>query len=160
MPASCYFTLNDQKMSALVCSGIGGMAAFSGKPSYVNNPADTAVESAGPLPTGRYYIVGRQSGGRLGWLWDWIKDTASHVQHDQWFALYRNDGTIDDYTFVNGVRRGNFRLHPNGRFGISEGCITLQSPAQFDRLRAYLTSQQTKFIPGTNISYYGTVDVR
>lgn len=136
------------------------MAAFSGKPHYVNNPANTAIKNAGPIPKGRYYIIGRQSGGRLGWLWDWAKDKASHVQHDQWFALYRNDGVIDDYTFVHGVRRGNFRLHPDGRFGISEGCIAIQSPERFDQLRAYLMAQDAKAIPGTNIRYFGTVDVR
>ncbi|WP_254367149.1 tlde1 domain-containing protein [Paraburkholderia sp. NMBU_R16] len=37
----------------------------------------------------------------------------SQTQGHQWFALYRNDGVVDDYTFIDGVRRGNFRLHPN-----------------------------------------------
>lgn len=65
-----------------------------------------------------------------------------------------------DWTFVEGVRRGNFRLHPNGRWGVSDGCITLVSQHQFDRLRDYLLSQPTKPIPGTSTPYYGTVDVR
>jgi hypothetical protein len=33
---------------------------------------------------------------------------------------------IDDSTFVDGVRRGEFRFHPKGRLGISLGCITLE----------------------------------
>ncbi|AOJ09648.1 DUF2778 domain-containing protein [Burkholderia mayonis] len=160
MPAQCFFTLNRQSVSTLVCAGLGGMAAFSGKPGYTNDPDKATAVDRGPLPPGRYYIVSRQSGGRLGWLRDWVKDHVSHVQHDQWFALYRNDGVIDDWTFVNGVRRGNFRIHPNGRFGVSEGCITLTHPASFDRLRAFLLSQPPAKIPGTNITYFGTVDVR
>lgn len=120
MPATCFFLLSNQPVSSFFCPGGGSMPAFSGKDSHVDNPAATAVANAGPLPKGAYYIVGRQSGGRLEWLWDWLKDRASHVDHDQWFALYRNDGVVDDYTFVQGVKRGNFRLHPNGRFGISE----------------------------------------
>ncbi|MDE8555645.1 DUF2778 domain-containing protein [Pantoea vagans] len=31
-----------------------------------------------------------------------------------WFGLFRDDGKIDDLTFVQGIRRGNFRLHPIG----------------------------------------------
>jgi hypothetical protein len=160
MPATCFFTLNNKSVSMLVCPGFASMPAFSGRTAYVDNPAATAVANAGPIPRGRYYIINRQSGGRLGWIRDWFKDHASRVHHDQWFALYRNDRVVSDYTFVNGVRRGNFRLHPNGRFGISEGCITLLSQTQFDQLRGYLLSQETKIIPGTDIKYYGTVDVR
>lgn len=50
----------------------------------------------------------------MGWLYDFVKDQASGVHHEDWFALYRDDGQIDDYTVINGVRRGNFRIHPNG----------------------------------------------
>lgn len=160
MSVSCTFLLNNQPMSTLICPGVGSMAAFSGLPSYVDNPAATAVQDAGPLPKGTYYIVSRQSGGRIGWLRDWLKDRGSNVRHDDWFSLYRNDNVIDDYTFINGVRRGNFRLHPNGRFGVSEGCITLASKAQFYKLRDFLLSQETRAIPGTTIRYYGTVEVR
>lgn len=160
MSVRCTFLLNNQPMSTLICPGFGSMAAFSGKPSYVDNPAATAVQDAGPLPKGTYYIVSRQSGGRLGWLWDWLKDHGSHVHHDDWFSLYRNDNVIDDYAIVNGVRRGNFRLHPNGRFGVSEGCITLASTSQFYKLRDFLLAQETKVIPGTTVKYYGTVEVR
>jgi len=160
MPATCFFVLNDRPVSMLFCPGVGSIPAFSGKEAYVDNPSATAVANAGPLPKGTYYIINRQSGGRFGWLRDWIKDRASRVQHDQWFALYRNDGVVDDYTFIDGVRRGNFRLHPNGRFGISEGCITILSQTQFDKLRQFLLAQETKVIPGTNIKYYGTVEVR
>ena len=84
----------------------------------------------------------------------------SNSERATWFALYSADGKIDDWTFVEGVRRGNFRLHPNGRWGVSDGCITLVSQHQFDRLRNYLLSQPTKPIPGTSTPYYGIVDVQ
>ncbi|WP_433691402.1 tlde1 domain-containing protein [Kosakonia cowanii] len=32
--------------------------------------------------------------------------------HSDWFALYYDDIGIDDWTWVKGVQRGNFRLHP------------------------------------------------
>ena len=160
MTASCFFSLNGQNLSALVCAGLGSMPAFSGGPAYLNDPAKVAVVNNGPLPAGRYYIVSRQSGGKLGWLRELIAERASGAGRSEWFALYRIDGKIDDFTFVEGVRRGNFRLHPIGRRGISEGCITLLSLTQFNRLRTHLLSQESKLIPGTNIKYFGTVDVR
>lgn len=61
---------------------------------------------------------------------------------------------------INGIRRGNFRLHPAGRLGESDGCITLQNPAQFDKLRAFLKAQPTFLVPGTLLRAYGKVTVR
>ncbi|WP_084152591.1 DUF2778 domain-containing protein [Burkholderia sp. A1] len=157
--ARCTFVLNGSRLSALVCDG-RIYSAFSGDRGHENKPSDTALPSLGPLPKGTYYIVDRQSGGRLGWLWDTAAAFLNNAHKDSWFALYRNDGVIDDWTYVNGVKRGGFRLHPVGRSAISEGCITLTSPAQFERLRAYLKSQTPKIIPGSTIRYYGTVEVK
>ena len=65
-----------------------------------------------------------------------------------------------DYTFVKGVKRRSFRLHPRGPLGISEGCITLNDPGQFDQLHKFLIEQKgLTIIPGTTIKYYGTVEV-
>jgi hypothetical protein len=50
------------------------------------------------------------------------------TDRSEWFALYSAD-TADDWVFVNGVQRGNFRLHPKGPRNLSEGCITLADPA-------------------------------
>jgi hypothetical protein len=160
MTASCFFSLNGQNLSSFICQGLGGMPAFSGKPGYLNDPTKVAVAEHGPLPPGRYYIVGRESGGRLGWLKEVLADRTSRTGRNQWFALYRIDNQIDDYTFVQGVKRGNFRLRPIGPRGISEGCITLLSHTHFGRLRAFLLSQEARLIPGTNTKYFGTVDVR
>jgi hypothetical protein len=160
MPVACSFRLNGKRMSVLLCPGFGGVAAFSGDGVSIDDPTATAKQDEGPPPVGKYYIVDRQSGGRLGWLEDAVKDAFVHSNRREWFALYRNDGKIDDWTFVNGVRRGNFRLHPVGRLGESKGCITLANPTQFDQLRAFLKSQASAKIPGTDINYYGTVEVR
>ncbi|AGR69525.1 DUF2778 domain-containing protein [Burkholderia pseudomallei] len=160
MPAQCFYTLNNQRLSTFTCAGFGGVPAFSGESSFINKPDATAIAKAGPIPKGRYYIVTRESGGHLGWLYDFIKDQWSNSNRSTWFGLYRNDGVIDDWTFVNGVKRGNFRLHPTGRWGESEGCITVTTQLQFDRLRKFLLKQSTQLIPGTSIKYYGTVDVR
>lgn len=160
MPAQCFYNLNGQRMPTFMCVGIGGIAAFSGSGVNTNNPSAVAAKDSGPLPRGLYYIVARQSGGRMGWLYDFVKDQASGVHHDDWFALYRDDGQIDDYTMINGVRRGNFRIHPSGRFGRSEGCITIAAPGDVARLRQWLLAQKLGVIPRTSIPYYGTVIVR
>lgn len=114
MPVKCTFLLNNQRMSALQCPGLGAVAAFSGDGASIDNPAATAKKDEGPLPKGTYYIVDRQSGGHLGWLWDTVKDALVHSQR-------------------------------NG------GCITLASPAQFLRLRAFLKAQPALKIPGTGV---------
>lgn len=62
MPVECTFTLNKTAVSILNCPGFGSVAAFSGNGRYVNDPAATAITDKGPLPTGTYYIVDRQSG--------------------------------------------------------------------------------------------------
>ncbi|WGS52993.1 DUF2778 domain-containing protein [Paraburkholderia sp. D15] len=160
MPVSCSFRLNGQRMSVLLCPGLGGIAAFSGDGIYVDDPSATAKKDEGPLPAGTYFIVDRESGGRLGWLRDTIANTFTHTSRSGWFALYRNDGLIDDYTYINGVLRGEFRLHPAGRTNQSKGCITVHNRFQFEKLRTFLKSQPRAVIPGTNISYYGTVNVR
>ncbi|MFP4895909.1 DUF2778 domain-containing protein [Paraburkholderia sp. EG304] len=160
MPVSCTFTLNRRPMSSLLCPGFGGVPAFSGKGRYIDDPDSAKVVSAGAIPKGEYYIVDRESGGHLGWLWDAVKDLLADTHRREWFALYRYEQHIDDWTFVDGVRRGNFRLHPVGRSGESDGCITLSSREQFKALRSYFKAQPPAFIPGTTTRYYGTIDVK
>ncbi|MGN6233591.1 MAG: DUF2778 domain-containing protein [Trinickia sp.] len=156
--ASCTYRLNGERFSTLICDG-RSFVAFSGNAERVNSPEAITNVDSGPLPTGRYYIVDRESGGRLGWLWNLGTRFASGTGRDQWFALYRIDGRIDDETYIDGVRRGNFRLHPIGRGRISKGCITLVSSPAFARLSAYLRSRELAYIPGTHIRCYGVVEV-
>ncbi len=133
-------TLNSKVFTVLECKGVGNFPVFSGTGAGRDNPADVAMADIGPLPPGRYYIVDRQSGGHLGYLKDFFLEHIYGTDRGKWFALYRDDGVIDDFTFIQGVKRGNFRLHPIGPRGLSEGCITLANPVNFDALRNALLS--------------------
>jgi hypothetical protein len=150
--ASCRFTLNSQTYTALD-TPVGSLTAFSGNGPHRNNPRSANVADNGPIPPGMYHIVDRGSGGLVGAITSWA------LGRDEWFALYRDEERIDDQTFVEGVRRGNFRLHPLGPRGISTGCIVLQYAAEFSRLRKYLVSQPKEYVEGTGYRTYGTVSV-
>ncbi len=86
-----------------------------------------------------------------------MKDIGTNTHRADRFALYRNDGKIDDVTVISGIRQAYFRLHPVGRFRESDGCITLPSLAQFTRLRAFLKAQPTLDVPRTKLKAYGRV---
>ncbi len=72
MPIRCTFDLNGKTISTLNCPGFGMVSAFSGTKSGRDNPNATGIEGVGPIPKGTYYIIDRQSGGRLGWFHDAI----------------------------------------------------------------------------------------
>jgi hypothetical protein len=157
--ANCTFELNNEPMSLLKCSNGAQYDAFSGNGApYVNNLNHQATVGAGPLPPGRYYIVDRQSGGRMGWVKDAIQSVTG-TDKSEWFALYRDDGIVDDQTTIDNVMRSAFRLHPSGPLGISEGCVTLSSEIAFAELRNFLRNQVGDFINGTNLKYYGILEV-
>jgi Protein of unknown function (DUF2778) len=160
LPVECTFRLNSKPMSTLRCDGVGDFAAFSGNSSGKNNPAAVAVPDVGPLPPGRYYIVDRGSGGIFSHIKTWAYDIYNHTERGKWFALFRADGEIDDWTIVEGVRRGNFRLHPHGRQNLSEGCITLADPVAFYRLRDRLLQTGPIALPNGKGFAYGMVDVQ
>lgn len=159
MAITCTFSLNSQPGSLLQCYGIGTFSAFSGQKQGRDNPSMTSVENIGPIPKGLYYIVGRQSGGHLDALRLFMLKHFYGTDRSEWFALYRADKKIDDWTFVNGIRRGNFRLHPIGPMKLSEGCITLNHPSEFEVLRTQLLRTNMIDIPGSNLKAYGTVRV-
>lgn len=159
MPVACTFQLNAKPTSVLQCAGIGNFVAFSGRDSGRDNPAAVEKEMIGPLPPGRYYIVDRQSGGHLGWLYDVVRKYGYGTDRDQWFALWREK--TGDTTIINGVHRGQFRLHPIGPQGLSEGCITLTSPHSFAQFAAHLRKQGATWpVPGSSLKAYGWVDVQ
>jgi hypothetical protein len=101
-----------------------------------------------------YYICDRPSGGMLGPL----RDLAGG--RSQWFALYAADGKVDDETLCDEVMRGNFRLHPRIGYGISKGCITLNSEVDFHRVASSLRAMPMERIPGSALLAYGKVTVR
>ncbi|MDF0607085.1 DUF2778 domain-containing protein [Neisseriaceae bacterium TC5R-5] len=129
--------------------------AFSGLDTLVNKRQYVCTAQRGAIPLGRYYIVDRESGGRLGWLWDMFSGGK-----DRWFALYADDGKIDDKTFCQNVQRGEFRLHPKGPAGISKGCITIEKQSDFNIIYGILKASGKVKIPGTDIYTYGIVTVR
>ncbi|MGN7985370.1 DUF2778 domain-containing protein [Burkholderia sp. 22313] len=158
------FLVNNEFLSPLTVDGLGTFDAFSGNGIYRNRGGCTAVPDNGPIPAGKYWIVDRPTGGVGSRAWASIKDTVnsaigSPVDHSEWFALYRDDGMIDDETRINGAKRGQFRLHPAGGQGISIGCITLPSRVDFLRIRTALL--HTKKIPAGNsgLNAYGTIEV-
>jgi hypothetical protein len=160
MPVQCTFRLNNERTSRLYCSGFGGVTAYSGQKDGRDNPRAVAIENIGPIPPGKYYLLDRHSGGRMGWFYDMISQ-ASRLSTDRtkWFMLW-NERTGDS-TFINGVRRGEFRLHPAGSRNTSEGCITVQSPDEFDRLERYIRSRGPDTpVPGTTDKAYGVVVVQ
>ena len=160
MPVRCTFRLNDETTSQLYCSGFGSLEAYSGQKEGRDNPRDTALLNIGPLPAGTYYLVDRESGGMFGWAHDlWSEYGWGSTDHTKWFALWNpNTG---DTTMINGVKRGNFRLHPEGPIRRSEGCITVVSNPEFDRLQRFIRERQPDLsVPGSTLRAYGTVDVR
>jgi hypothetical protein len=146
-------------MSVLHCDGIGDFAAFSGDGPGKDNPGAIAIPNVGPLPPGRYYIVDRGSGGIFTHLLDLFRTYVYGTDRSKWFALY-NANTLDDWVFVDHVKRGNFRLHPHGPRNLSEGCITLADPVAYDKLRDGLKSSSTFAIPGGKGFAYGVVEVK
>lgn len=154
----CTFHLNGRALSTLSCPGIGFFPAFSGNEGIKrNNPDSTAIPDTGPLPPGRYYIVDRPH-GLMSPVYDYFSSLVSGSDRALWFGLYRDDGTIDDMTYVEQVRRGSFRLHPAGYKGISKGCITLPSKSHYIILRNAILSTASIMI-SASIRAYGTVQV-
>ena len=155
------FTLNNADYSQLIFPGVGSFMAFSGDGIYRNRGGCGIIPDKGPLPPGKYYVVDRPDGswfnGVRAWGIDMFKSIFYyHVDHSEWFALYRDDGMIDDTTFINKVSRGGFRLHP-GR--VSDGCITIARSSDFSVLRTELLRTAKIQVPGTKLTAYGTIEV-
>ncbi len=149
----CNFELNDKPMSAFKI-GTRLFDAFSGLDPFINKRMSVCVPNFGPIQPGTYYIVDRESGGGLGWFYDLFG------QRGEWFALYANDGKIDDETYCNEVKRGSFSLHLKVGRGISKGCITIERQSDFNIIRAMLKAVPKQAIPGSTLSAYGKVIVK
>lgn len=68
-----------------------------------------------------------------------------------WFALYAIDEKIDDETYCNKVRRGEFRLHQGSG---SKGCITIVN-SDFQSLRTMLKKKTPSSVSGSRLLGYG-----
>lgn len=139
--------------------GFGSVAAFSGQKMGRDNSRYESKDDIGPIPEGTYYIVDRQAGGRMGWLYDlWSAYGWGTTDRTGWFALMNPE--TGDETLIDGVRRGHFRLHPMGPLRLSEGCITVIDPVSFGKLASFLREHGANTpIPGGGMAY-GTVEVR
>lgn len=93
----------------------------------------------------------------LGPIRDLANSIATGSNRDLWFGLYRDDGKFDDVTYINGVMRGAFRLHPAGYRRISNGCITLVSHYDYSVLFNALMATHTFSLWGMKI--YGKIYV-
>ena len=134
--------------------GTLSVPAFSGLSKNINKRSSACLSGQGPIPPGVYYIFDRQSGGLLGPLRDIFTGRGD------WFALYANDGRIDDETFCDSIKRGNFRLHPKGALGRSEGCVVIDNQSDFLYVRTMLKSITPADVPGAKLKAYGTLTVR
>lgn len=157
------FVINDAYYSPLSFPGIGTFLAFSGDGVYRNRGACGMKPTVGSIPAGKYWIVDRPEGGLRSHINTGIRDIYNSVvkgatfRHSEWFALWRDDWSIDDYTWIEGVKRGNFRLHPGT---LSEGCITLPHDADFAMLRnALLRTLQMDVPCMKELKAYGTIEV-
>ena len=158
-----HFFMKDALFGDLTFPELGTFQAFSGKGMYRNRGGCRAIPNGGPIPPGKYWIVDRAEGSVSSRIQTGLKDMYNRVMrdakftHDEWFALYRADEKIDDWTWIDGIRRGYFRLHP-GR--ISEGCITLPNDGDYATIRNTLLQTPKTPIPGTNsLMTYGTIEV-
>ncbi|SEF06705.1 Protein of unknown function [Burkholderia sp. WP9] len=159
MPVKCTFVLNREVTSSFICDGTVSVAAFSGNGRGRDNPDDVAVPNVGPLPKGVYYLVDRQSGGFIGPMRDLFNQYGGSTDRRSWFMLW--NPVSGDTTNIDGIKRGNFRLHPMGSLRLSEGCITVKDPNDFDRLQKYIRSRgRTLPVPRTTMKAYGTVEVK
>ncbi|AFN35236.1 DUF2778 domain-containing protein [Taylorella equigenitalis] len=155
----CRFEINSSKKSAkLICPGIGTFEAFTGKEPYTNR-LECAHITYAPIPPGSYWIVDRPLGHYKETL-KYFGINPKPTLKDDWFALFRVDNKIDDFTTYNSNERSLFRLHPKVGRGASLGCITLTYKSEFDFLRAKLLNQEPMNIPNTSIRTYGIILVR
>lgn len=157
------FVINDADFSPLIFHGIGTFMAFSGQDRYRNHGGCSVIPDKGPIPEGKYWIIDRPTGGLWSKTSGWVKDLVNIVfsqaefMRSEWFALYRDDGLIDDYTWIKGVERKYFRLHPGS---VSRGCITLVHNTDYALLRNELLRTRKMPVPGKpGLLAYGSIEV-
>ena len=156
-----YLTLNSQQYTQLNNYQSEGQymfinsstKAFSGNGKDRNNPNSTNVPKKGPLPKGTWYIVDRPKSDNV------LKNAYNSIVRgkDNWFALYRKDGNVDDSTVENGAERTSIRLHPGD---YSEGCLTIFDEEEFENIVDELMNTEMEVIPNTDIITYGTIEIQ
>lgn len=156
----CSFELNNRPMSVLKIGALS-FPAFSGKDGYKNIHSLMCTPGFGAIPAGRYYIFDRQSGGLIGPIRDRLEEIFIRNRKSEWYALYAIDNHVDDdMTLCDGFERGNFRLHPKGPAGISEGCVTIEHLHDWVRIRAVLGNIPKQAVSGSSLKAYGVLTVK
>jgi hypothetical protein len=150
---NCTYELNNEDISLLKC-GATSFEAFSGNEGHRNKKTSACLSGAGPIPTGKYYMIDRRSGGLLGPIRDLFNDK------DEWIALYAIDKKIDDSVMCNNIKRGQFRIHPKGPMAISNGCIVITTQKDFNFFKSILGNTKKEKIPGSNVETYGVLTVK
>lgn len=133
---------------------------FSGNGRYTNDPNSTAEPNSGPIPPGKYYVIERQSGGRLGKIKELFYEWWTGNDRTKWLALIAIDDKIDNSTTVNGVIRSNFRMHPGST---SLGCITFMDFSVFEMVRQFILDTESAKVQnamGGEYIYYGILEVK
>lgn len=144
------FILNGADYAPFNLYGVGVFMAHSGNGIYRNNGACRAIPNDGPLPPGKYWIVERGSGGLASKATAKALDLFNRFYYgtefgrDEWFALYKDDWDMDDGTWVDGVYRGLFRLHPGT---VSKGCITIAHNSDYALIRNALLKTTPVQVP-------------
>lgn len=154
--AKCEFRLNGKTMSQLnvkLSHRNIRVPAFSGLSAAANNSRKMCLPDVGAIPKGNYYIVDRESGGRLGWFYDRLQNKSD------WLALYAIDSKIDDEVLCDGIVRGQFRLHPAGVRATSRGCIVLPNMADYRLIRNELKSNGKFLVGDSDLTAYGVLTV-
>ena len=101
-------TLNGADYAPFNLYGVGIFMAHSGQGTYRNQGTCGAIQGAGPIPPGKYWIVDRGSGGFLSSLKAHVQDQWNKIRsgaefgRDEWFALYKDDWGVDDGTWIEG----------------------------------------------------------
>lgn len=144
--------------------GVGIFPVFSGEQPYTNNNNPNCTDRRySAIPVGRYWIVDRLEGSTYNRFRRYVIDSWNQSNHFDWFALF-NAQTMSDTTFINGVSRGGFRLHPlrpDGS-GESQGCITFVRRSDFYLVRQVLIRRTRIRVPGSRngLMAYGYIDVQ
>lgn len=128
--------INDAHDSPLSFPGAGTFLAFSGDGIYRNQGACDMKPTTGPVPAGKYWIVKRSAGGLRSHVSAGVRGFYNHVVNGATFRHRRDDWGIDDDTWNEGGKRGNFRLHPAA---LSAGGITHATCFRFCHVAQYVT---------------------
>lgn len=88
---------DDGTVAKLFCAGVGVFPVFSGLASMMNRMGCAGLTN-GPIPTGKYWIVDRPRGGLKSWAKQIEKEWRTGNDYNSWFALYRQDGLVNDIT--------------------------------------------------------------